>query len=338
MRTDNFGTSPNWFQKASGINANDRALFIPPLIMSSTNSQMLYFGTYRLYRTTNRGDLWTAISPDLTGGGGVGAISTIAQAKTSPSVIYVGTNFDHVQITKNGGTAWTPITTGLPRFFAVTDLAVSPSNAATAFVVVSGFGTGHVFKTTNSGGVWSDISGNLPNIPVNTILLDPSAPTTNIYIGTDLGVFKTTNGGTTWVPFNKGLPKVVVLDLAFNQSTGMLMAATHGRSAWKIAAPNSPVISVTPPTRDYGSILHGTTVNALITVTNIGQGTLTGNASLSGSGAFSIVSGGTFSVGAGASQTVTVRFAPSTVGRFDTDLKLSSNGGIAEAVLSGAGK
>jgi hypothetical protein len=89
---------------------------------------------------------------------------------------------------------------------------------------------------------------------------------------------------------------------------------------------------------DNGSIVHGARADALFIVTNIGQGTLTGDASLSGSGAFGIVSGGTFNLGAGASQTVTVRFAPPTVGRFDTDLKLSSNGGVGEAVLSGAGK
>ena len=192
----------------------------------------------------------------------------------------------------------------------MTYLAISPSNAATAFVVVSNFGTGHVFKTTNSGGTWSDISGNLPNIPVNTILLDPRAPTTNIYIGTDLGVFKTMNGGTTWAPFNNGLPQVAVLDLAFNQKTGTLMAATHGRSAWKIAAPKSPVISVTPPTRDYGSVVLGANADTFFTVTNIGQGTLVGNAVLSSGAPFSIVSGGSFHLHAGATQTVAVRFAP----------------------------
>lgn len=337
-RTDSLGTSPSWAWKLDIINLNDRGLFIPPLVMSPTNSRTLYFGTYRLYRTTDRGDSWTVVNKtpsDLTKGAGF--ISAIAQAKSNPSIIYVGTSDANVQITKDGGSTWKQITTGLPSRW-VTYVAVSPSDAATAFVTVSGFGSGHVFKTTNSGGVWSDITGNLPNIPVNTILLDPGAPTAIIYVGTDLGVFRTTNGGVTWAPFNRGLPKVAVLHLAFNQKTGVLVAATHGRSAWKIAAPNSPVISVAPPTRDYGSILHGTTANVLVTVTNIGQGTLTGSAALGGSGAFSIVSGGTFNLGAGASQTVTVRFGPSTVGRFDTDLKFSSNGGVAEAVLSGAGK
>jgi Abnormal spindle-like microcephaly-assoc'd, ASPM-SPD-2-Hydin len=335
LRTDNLSTSPSWVFKTNGINTSDRAGFIPPLVMSPTNSQTLYFGTYRLYRTTNRGDLWTPISPDLTKGSSV--FSTIAEAKSNSSVIYVGTNDGNVQVTKNGGASWTLITAGLPNRSAQY-LAVSPSDAATAFVVFSGFGTGHVFKTTDSGGSWADISSNLPDIPVNTILLDPRAPTRNIYIGTDLGVFQTTDGGATWAPFNNGMPKLVVFDLAFNQNTGVFLAATHGRSIWMIAPRKSPVISVTPPTYDYGSVALGTNVDALFMVTNIGEGKLSGDAALSSSAPFSIVSGGTFRLKAGESQTVAVRFTPTTAGNFDANLKFSSNGGNAEAVLTGTGQ
>src|SRR5207237_333754 len=94
----------------------------------------------------------------------------------------------------DGNANYTQIPTGLPSRTA-TDLAVHPSDFQTAFVTFSGFGTGHVFKTTNRGMSWSDISGNLPNIPVNAIVLDPAAPTTEILIGTDLGVYRTHDGG-----------------------------------------------------------------------------------------------------------------------------------------------
>src|SRR5262249_37764377 len=106
------------------------------------------------------------------------------------------------------------------------------------FVTVSGFGSpgidGHVFKSTDGGGKWDDISGTmpsrLPNIPVNAIVLDPTAPTTEILVGTDLGVYRTRDGGTTCNPYNVGLPNVPVLDLVLNQ--GLLAAATHGRGVW----------------------------------------------------------------------------------------------------------
>jgi len=254
QRSDNFnlGAAATWNAKVAGINLNDRRLFIPPLAMSPTNSQRLYYATFQLYRTINRGDAWGSISPDLTksncGFGPNCSISAVVEAKSNSQVIYVGTSDGNVQVTQTGVAPWTLITSGLPNR-AVTYLAVDPTNAQNVFVTFSGFGTGHVFKSTNAGTNWTNISANLPNIPVNTILLDPGAPTTNIYIGTDLGVFMTANGGASWSPFDNGLPQVPVLDLVFNAGTNVLMAATHGRSAFQatFVAP-APVLVVSPAT------------------------------------------------------------------------------------------
>jgi hypothetical protein len=216
-------------QKLNGIDVNDRGEFIAPLVMSPSASQTLYFGTFRVYRTTNKGENWTAISPDLTTGG---TITAIAQAKTTAQVIYVGASDGSLQVTQNGGTTWTASNAGLPNR-TVKWIAVDPTNPAIAFVVFSGFGTGHVFKTTNSGTTWVNISSDLPDVPVNSIVLDPAAPTTKIYVGTDLGIMGTTNGGTSWTPFNNGMPNVPVFDLVFNQTTNTLVAATHGRGMFK---------------------------------------------------------------------------------------------------------
>src|SRR5437763_5592611 len=194
----------------AGITPGDRALLIPPLVMSPSISQTLYFGTYRLYRTTNGANSWVAISGDLSKGSG--SIAAVAEAKSNPQVIYAGTSDGNVQVTADGGSSWAVITNGLPNRH-VTYLAIDPGNPQNAFVTVSGFGTSHVFRTTNFGAGWTDISGNLPNIPVNAVLLDPGAPTSTIFIGTDLGVFSTTDGGATWRPV-PGLPNVVVMDLA----------------------------------------------------------------------------------------------------------------------------
>jgi hypothetical protein len=239
FRTDDLSNLQNatWTQKTNGITLADRKRFIPPLVMSPTNSQTLYFGTYRLYKTTNRGDNWNTPSPDLTlGPCGVGndnacSITAIAEAKSNSQVVYAGTSDAQVQVTVNGGTNWTPRTTGLPNR-VVTDIAIDPTNANNAFVTFSGFQAGHVFKTTNGGMMWNDITNNLPDIPVNAIVLDPTAPAMEILIGTDLGVFRSHDGGMTWTPFNAGLPNTPVLDLVFNSSTGLLVAATHGRGAF----------------------------------------------------------------------------------------------------------
>jgi hypothetical protein len=140
-----------------------------------------------------------------------------------------------------------------------------------AFVVFSGFGTGHVFKTTDTGATWINISSDLPDVPVNAIVLDPAAPTTKIYVGTDLGVMGTSNGGTNWQPFNNGMPNVPVFDLVFNQTTNTLVAATHGRGMFKATlggggGGNATILSaVTPVARS--TAVNGT-VTAFATILN----------------------------------------------------------------------
>jgi hypothetical protein len=99
----------------------------------------------------------------------------------------------------------------------------------------------HVYKTQVGGAVWTAASGSgggaLPSdLPVNTILIEPSAPS-HLWIGTDRGVFKSTDGGASWSPFNTGLPNVPVYDFAIDEPHGRLFAGTHGRGAFVITQP-----------------------------------------------------------------------------------------------------
>lgn len=225
-RSDSGGDSFSSFSvKQNGINLTDPAAFIPPLVMDPSDSQTLIFGTNRVYRTTDRAENWSAISPALS----FGWFSALAIAPTSSATIYAGTITGDVWVTTNTGAIWTKISAGLPLRY-VTDLAIDPSNPAIAYATISGFFTGHVFLTTNGGGTWQDISGNLPDIPVNAIVIDPVTILRTLYIGTDLGVFRSVNGGVSWERFSAGLPNVAVFDLALNPQTGLLVAATHGRS------------------------------------------------------------------------------------------------------------
>jgi photosystem II stability/assembly factor-like uncharacterized protein len=209
----------------NGINLADPGQFIAPLVMSPSNSHTLYFGTNKIYKTTNQGTNWIASGTTLFGN-----VTFMAEAPSNANVVYAGSSFGVVYKSTDGNATYTAINTGLPNRVP-TYLVVHPTDANTAFVTFSGFGTGHVFKTTNGGTSWSDISGNLPDIPTNTILIDPSAPTLEIMVGTDLGVYQSHDGGMTWSPFNNGLPNVPVLDLKLN--AGVVFAATHGRSVWK---------------------------------------------------------------------------------------------------------
>ena len=215
--------------QAYGIDSNEPALFIPPLVMDPVTPQVLYFGTSRLYRTVDNADSWGAISGDLTKSGGINfqkAVSAIAVAPSDPQTIYAGTSDGNVQVTTNGGATWTAVISGLPNRW-VTDIAVASSDPQRAYVTVSGFGTGHVFRTVNGGGSWQDISSNLIDVPVNAILRLPGSD--ELYVGTDLGVFQSGDDGLTWAPSTTGMPNVAVLDLAFQNVTQTIVAATHGR-------------------------------------------------------------------------------------------------------------
>jgi photosystem II stability/assembly factor-like uncharacterized protein len=233
------GVFGSWSSVVNGINPTDRNAFIAPLVMDPSNPQTLYFGTYRVYRTTNGAASWSAISPDLTGGGSFfGVLNTIAVAPTDSNTVYVGTKDSRIQVSTNAGAVspvWSNRSAGLPPR-VVTHIAVDRTSSTTAYATFSGFtgfgdNQGHVFKTTNGGQGWTDISGNLPNTPVNALVTVPNAPNTLI-VGTDVGVFYTTNGGSSWNSLVNGLPRVAVVGLTLHSASGKVRAATHGRGAW----------------------------------------------------------------------------------------------------------
>ncbi len=253
----------NWGRIMSGIptsgnnqfdGTSDRCLFIAPFVMDPSSSTTLVAGTYRVYRTTNGGSSWSAISSDLTGdaGGANGlgqagsCISALAIAPTTSGTIYAGTSGSatsaaRVSVTVNGTNAsptWTNVTGSLPNRY-VKWVAVSPTSAATAYVTFSGYNAntpltpGHIFRTTNTGGSWTNVSGDLQDIPVNTLVVD-STNASHLIAGTDLGVFESTNGGTNWIEANGGLARVSVAELD-RRKDAFLFAATHGRGMFKSA-------------------------------------------------------------------------------------------------------
>ncbi|MCX7853563.1 MAG: YCF48-related protein, partial [Caldilineales bacterium] len=264
QRNDANGSpSPNaWPILSNGINVNDRVLFYAPLAVDPNTAGRVYWGTHRLYRSNNRGNNWTAISGDLTKNIHpiYSAISAIGLLPGNANHILVGTADGNVQRTTDGGATWTNLTKApLPNRF-VTDVAIA--DAQTLYVAFSGFSAntpgapGHVYKSTDGGQTWTDVSrtgqtNGLPDLPVLALALDRSAPGT-VYIGTDLGVYRSTNGGNSWAPFNENFPRVAVFDLAlqaYPNGARQLVAATHGRSMWRILlAQPAPTATPTPTT------------------------------------------------------------------------------------------
>lgn len=222
-----FGT----FKRATkGIDQSDPVLFYAPFILDPNNQSTLYFGTFRLYRSTDRGNNWQAISERLTNGV-FGAISAIAVAPGQPRNIYTGSNNGAVFASTDRGKTFRNVSDNLP-LRAISDITVDPVNPLTIYVTLSGFTSGHVFKSTTGGGNWQDISGNLPDAPVNAIVINAKDPR-QIFVGNDMGLFQSDDGGATWalVP---GLPFVTVFDIAINEKLGILRVATHGRGIYEL--------------------------------------------------------------------------------------------------------
>lgn len=238
---------------------NPRIAFYPPFTGNGVDNT-LYFGTWRLFTSTDNGATWAAPGDmtDLTKGG-TDVLSAIGVARSNPKVIYTGSAQGGARVSKDGGTTWTDITTGLPNR-SITHIVVHPTNPLEAYLAVSGYNTGHVFKTVDAGATWQDVSGNLPNIPTNALLYDPLDLNT-LYIGTDIGVFRGATNGATWSSFNNGLPPVVVM--AFSaQASGRIQLATYGRGAYELTGNVSASASVSAASFQAAAIAPNTIIAA----------------------------------------------------------------------------
>jgi hypothetical protein len=248
----------NWvaIDSNNGINFSDNADFIPPFVIDATNSQNLYFGTFRLYQTLNAGTSWSAISSDLTTNGSKNFITTIAVAPSDSNTLYVGTSdgllWQTAQALAGAADIHNVKQAGQPSR-QVSAIVIDPLVPQSAFAAYSGFscpgvsgcdGLGHLFFTANSGAAWTKVDGNLPDVPVNDLVIDPADATDNtVYVATDSGVYASANatagGATTWTVLQTGLPNSQVLSLRLNKASRTLVAATHGRGMWNIKLPTA---------------------------------------------------------------------------------------------------
>ena len=222
----------------SGINSSEKKNWSTPVIMDPNNNNILYYGTNKVYRTTNAASSWTAVSPDLTNGNQarLGTVATIAVAKTNSNIIMAGTDDANVWITTNNGTNWSKVSTTLPYRW-ITRVAFDPTNDNIAYVTYNGLKwkdpQPHVFRTTNRGQTWQDISSNLPDAPINAFDIDPLRPNV-LFVGSDVGAYVSFNSGGSWQFLGSGLPMVSVYDFKIHPTANYLVAGTHGRSMFKI--------------------------------------------------------------------------------------------------------
>ncbi len=220
---------------------SDRHNWNTPFIIDPNDNNTLYYGSNRLYKTTNAGDSWTDISGDLTNGPGpgnltFGTITTIDISPLTPTVVWVGTDDANVWVYRDGAGGWTNISATLPNRW-VTRVVADPRDSAGAFVTFSGYKDGeylpHIFYTNNYGAIWTDISGDLVDAPVNDLIVDTDVDSV-LYLGTDVGMYVSYNFGQNWEYFGIGIPlNTPIHDLDWHAPSRTLAAGTHGRSIYK---------------------------------------------------------------------------------------------------------
>lgn len=223
----------------NGIPGGDTNNWDTALVLDPNDSQTLYYGTQKVYKTTNAAGNWTAISPDLsngphTGNLDFGTVTSISVSSLDSNVIYAGTDDGNVWVTEDGGGNWTKVSDDLPNRW-VTKVLASREELNTVYVTFSGYrygeDNGHVYKSTDLGENWTNISITLPDIPVNDIEQDGYG---NLFLGTDIGVLSSLDDGENWESFGENMPSVVITDLFIHEASEYLYAATYGRSSYKI--------------------------------------------------------------------------------------------------------
>ncbi|MBE0572787.1 MAG: glycosyl hydrolase [Ignavibacteriaceae bacterium] len=226
-----------------------------PIAFSPTNSGVMYVGSQYLYRTTNRGDSWQKISPDLTTNdpekqkqeesGGLTidnstaenhcTIYTISESPKNSRIIWAGTDDGNLQVTDDDGESWTDVTsniTGIPKNTWCAKVQASNHDANTSYAVFDGHRNGdkkvYVYKTTDLGVTWASLATESIETFARTITEDFVNPNL-LFLGTEYGLYITIDGGKEWVRFEGKVPKVPIYEMVIHPTENDLVIATHGR-------------------------------------------------------------------------------------------------------------
>jgi photosystem II stability/assembly factor-like uncharacterized protein len=227
---------------------------------SPHDSDVVYHTSQFVHRTTDGGQTWETISPDLTRweehrelhqdppGGPVtydqtgveiyGTIYALHESTFESGVIWAGSDDGAIHITRDGGANWTDVTpSGLPLHSTVNRIALSPHDAAKAYAVVHRYRMDdfrpYIYKTTDYGASWDLLTDGTNGIPADhwtrTVQEDPDREGL-LYAGTEFGLFISFDDGARWQPFDLNMPETPITDLKVHRQD--LIVATQGRSIW----------------------------------------------------------------------------------------------------------
>jgi photosystem II stability/assembly factor-like uncharacterized protein len=235
-------------------NLEHRFQWTAPVLISLHDPSTLYHGGERLFKTTDGGVHWQAISPDLTrndkskqhvSGGEItlddsgteyyDTIFAVAESPLTKGSIWVGTDDGLIQITRDEGKNWTNVTPkDLPEWSRISQVEASPYDAGTAYAAVDRHQSDdlrpYIYKTSDYGQTWTKLGNGIPEGSfVRAVREDPKKRGL-LYAGTENGVYVSFNDGADWRSLKLNLPTTPVHDLVIKDND--LVVATHGRAFW----------------------------------------------------------------------------------------------------------
>ena len=233
-----------------------------PLVFSPNELGTLLVAANRVFRSTDRGDSWAAISPDLTANAdrnaivtmglrnsettisrndGIGSWPTIVSLAESPrqaGVYYTGTDDGVVSVSRDGGRTWQNVTSKLPGFPAgawISEVVPSRYDAGTVYVTADNHllndYNSYIWVSTDFGATFRSLTSNLRGENVRTLTEDQKNPDV-LYIGTETGIFLSLDRGGSWRRLKANLPTVRVDEITLHPRENAMLVATHGRSLW----------------------------------------------------------------------------------------------------------
>jgi photosystem II stability/assembly factor-like uncharacterized protein len=225
-----------------------------PVVFSPLNPRALYFATNVLFKTTNAGNSWQAISPDLTResyeiptnlgvfgasdpekGKHRGVIYAVAPSFKEVDTIWAGTDDGLIHITRDGGKSWQNVTPPqLKPWSKVSVIEASHFDAGTAYAAINSFRLddlrAHIYRTRDFGKSWEEITRGIPDGGASNVVREDPVRKGLLFAGTEGSVYVSFDDGGAWQPVQLNLPHTSMRDLAIHEDD--LIVATHGRSFW----------------------------------------------------------------------------------------------------------
>jgi photosystem II stability/assembly factor-like uncharacterized protein len=271
------GNVTNWRELISTDTSRSALRFnwSAPLVMSPHDPRVLYLGGNHIFRTSDGGETWTALSPDLSTrdpekivigrSGGLtldnsgaehhGTVTTISESPIAAGVIWAGTDDGNIQLSRDGGRTWSNVRSSVrdvPAGTWVGRIEASHFATGTAYVTFEGHRqdvfTPWIFRTTDFGATWISLTTGIPDGQVVHLVREDLRNPDLLFAGTEFGMYASLDGGRRWHRFSGSMPNVNIQDLVIHPREMDLVAGTHGRGIW-IADDLTPLQQLTPAVR-----------------------------------------------------------------------------------------